>query len=50
MKTLDACFEDWEERMRKAGVREVRVDSIVQLTLKVGRAPACTCSNGGRPQ
>jgi hypothetical protein len=35
--TMDLCFDDWEEQMkkRKDGKREVTVDSIVSLTLKV---------------
>lgn len=35
MKTMDLCFEDWQNKMRQLGQREVRIDSVVQLTLKV---------------
>ena len=35
MKTMDLCFEDWQNKMRQSGQREVRIDSVVQLTLKV---------------
>lgn len=35
MKTLGLCFEDWEDRMSKRGERQVSVDNVVQLTLKL---------------
>ena len=35
MKTLDLCFESWEEEMKASGKREIRADKVVQLTLKV---------------
>lgn len=35
MRTLDLCFESWEEEIKASGKREVRSDKIVQLTLKV---------------
>lgn len=35
MKTLDLCFESWDEEMKASGKREVRSDKIVQLTLKL---------------
>lgn len=35
MKTMELCFEDWQSKMRRSGRREVKIDSVVQLTLKV---------------
>jgi cytochrome P450 len=35
MKTLDSCFEEWQLEMRRTGQREVKVQSIVFLTLKM---------------
>ena len=40
MKTMDLCFDDWQNKMRQSGTREVKVDSVVQLTLKVGQMDA----------
>ena len=40
MKTMDLCFEDWEDKMQKSGKREVKVESVVQLTLKVSKSRA----------
>lgn len=35
MKTMELCFEDWESKMRQSGKREIKVESVVRLTLKV---------------
>ena len=36
MKTMDACFEDWDVQRSASGSQDVVVDSLVKLTLKVG--------------
>ena len=34
-KTLECCFEEWDGSMQQSGRREIGVESIVKLTLKI---------------
>lgn len=35
MKTVEVCLDQWQERMKKTGERQIEISNTATLTLKV---------------